>query len=83
MLLHQHNETEAEIMTMLVHKETESSTDMNAILKEMDIRMERSLDNLVYSKYRKLAYFQALQMTLVMCQKRMSLLEQEDREALE
>eukprot|EP00347_Sterkiella_histriomuscorum_P006429 403352809 len=71
MLACQHIEGEAETMAMLLIEEIEKMPSAFIRMQEIDRKLERSLDNQIYEKYRKLTEWQALKTTSLNSEKRL------------
>ena len=82
MMLHQRVDIEMKIMLYLVDMEY-NFQENPGVSEKLDIKLERSLDSQIYSKYQLFARFQAITKSLQMCEKRLSQVVDEDRSLLE
>lgn len=82
MLVHQRIMPELELMHFLLEAEYDLSKNIGNSDK-MDLQMERTLDQQIYSKYFHLAKFSAINKSVQLCHKRLQEISSEDRQLVE
>jgi hypothetical protein len=82
MIMHQRIEDELEIMLYLLEQEYDLMGNIGNSDK-MDLLMERSLDGLIFEKYKQCTRFQAIKKSLGLCDKRLNEVVEEDKSLLE
>ncbi|CDW82453.1 polycystic kidney disease 2-like 1 protein [Stylonychia lemnae] len=78
MLAFQHIEGEAQTMSLLITEEIERMQGSKHKIADLDRKLERTLDNQIYEKYRRLTEWQALKTTSINAEKRLQRLQEED-----